>query len=410
MPIALNPMNENSNFPLTRISLIERVRDVDGEIRKAALEEFVSGYRPALINFLIKCKQVDPESADDVVQDFLLNKIMNGKVMELAGNKGRFRSLLRACLQNHLIDAVRSKNRQRIQDEIDPVELNELDTNQPDTIDQVWAIAIFREALTSMQNESEYWSVFLDRVLTQPPLPYNQIIEKHGFENPGQASNALMTAKRQFNRILEGVVAKQSYLTDESSSDEVEKEIEFLRGQLLDSDLVGQIIATISDLENCKTDTTDSKMDHSIFGDRLVFVDETPDAQWSKSDIHSLLTHLFEQPVKDFIATDNSSGDTIGELIFKLNSEEGPCSRLQQLKEAFNRDAKTKRSKLPERINVTMTFATIAAFVLAGGEVEAITSMRRDVLISRLQQLTEKDWLPREITELCANSIHSLLK
>ncbi|MEM9412633.1 MAG: PCI domain-containing protein [Planctomycetota bacterium] len=104
--------NENSNFPLTRFSLIERVKDVDGRIRKLALEEFAQSYQPALISFLVKCKDIRENEAEDIVQDFILDKIISGKVMELAGRKGRFRSLLRACLQNHLIDQVRKNKRE----------------------------------------------------------------------------------------------------------------------------------------------------------------------------------------------------------------------------------------------------------------------------------------------------------
>ncbi|MEM9411351.1 MAG: hypothetical protein AAGA30_09575, partial [Planctomycetota bacterium] len=209
---------EDSNFPLTRISLIERVKDVDGSIRRLALEEFAQSYRPALISFLVKCKRIREDTAEDIVHDFILNKIMNGKVMELAGQSGRFRSLLRTCLQNHLIDEIR-KNKHRFAS-------NSLDFNEGDPehagdtnpIDQAWAIALFREALIFMKIKSEYWGVFMDRVLTQPPLAYGQIIKRHGFENPSQASNALMTAKRQFNRIIEDLLAKQTYLTDKSSA------------------------------------------------------------------------------------------------------------------------------------------------------------------------------------------------
>ena len=96
---------DHYNFPLTRLSLIERAHDVDGAIREKALQEFISSYRPSLIDFLVRCKEVDVVEAEDVVQDFLLNKIMNGKVLQLAGKKGRFRSLLRACCLLYTSDA-----------------------------------------------------------------------------------------------------------------------------------------------------------------------------------------------------------------------------------------------------------------------------------------------------------------
>ena len=396
---------DHYNFPLTRLSLIERAHDVDGAIREKALQEFISSYRPSLIDFLVRCKEVDVVEAEDVVQDFLLNKIMNGKVLQLAGKKGRFRSLLRACLQNFLIDTLRKKKREKIDDQAD---LHQVDTEvelPTDPIDQVWAIAIFREALLLMKQDSEYWGIFFDRILTQPPLPYSDIICKHGLESPVKASNALMTAKRQFNRIIEGLIAKQSYLTDESSEDEIASEIEFLRQQLADSNLLGLVIDALPQAQ--ATGLVESvESDNSVFADRLLFIDEGADTNWSKPEAKSILYHLLSQPAREILSQASHSDLTILELTLDTNpATPDMIADVLELKKLFNHHAKTGTGPLPERVNVTMTFVMIAAYVIANGNADAITSTRSEVLLTRLAQLVDKDWIPNEITTLCQKAV-----
>ena len=382
-------MKENADFPLTRISLIERVQDVDGSIRRGALEEFAESYRPALISFLVKCKNVNVGDAEDIVHDFMLNKILNGRVLELAGKKGRFRSLLRACLQNYLVDQIRKNKRDPA---LTTLESDDCKSDNSSPIDQVWAIALFREALMSMQAASEYWGIFKDRILTQPPIAYEQIIKTHGFDNPTKASNALVTAKRQFNRIIEDLIAKQSYLTDESTEEDLQIEIEYLRSQLADSNLVEMAIDSLASKQ--VTGASAETLSDTIAGGRLIFIDESADSNWQKSDTTALITHLLHQPVGKILDASDSK-NTLMQSLLSNNLE-----TLSALKKHFNNNAKTGDGSLPERINVTMTFACIAAYVVAGGAIEAITSTRREAMATRLSQLNDKEWIPLEIRRI----------
>ena len=56
-----------------------------------------------------------------------------------------------------------------------------------------------------------------------------------------------------------------------------------------------------------------------------------------------------------------------------------------------------------------MTFTMIARHVTLGGEVEDITSMRRDVLTQRLEQLVDKDWIPSKVRDLIGKAVNKLL-
>ena len=56
-----------------------------------------------------------------------------------------------------------------------------------------------------------------------------------------------------------------------------------------------------------------------------------------------------------------------------------------------------------------MTFIMIAKYVHIGGNLDDITSMRADVLLKRLGQLVEKNWIPDKLRETIANGMQRLL-
>jgi hypothetical protein len=90
----------------------------------------------------------------------------------------------------------------------------------PDEVfDVAWARSVLEEALRRMREECDaagrmdVWGVFEARVVA-PMLddaaapPYDQLVARFGFASPGQASNALVTAKRMFVRAIRGVVGE----------------------------------------------------------------------------------------------------------------------------------------------------------------------------------------------------------
>lgn len=402
-----------NDFPNTRLSVISKIRHGSDEVRRAALEEFVEGYRTALVNFLVSCKQVSVSDAEDLVHEFILNKIMNGKVLELANGQGRFRNALRTCIQRYLIDSIRKKNRDKVVDSAEPEGLDNPEPNFVDPVDQIWAIAIFRKALGRMRNESQYWDLFYDRVLTQPPIAYDQLVQKHGFSSPEKASNCLMTAKRQFNRIMEQCLTKQSVLTDEFSHEELNQEIVFLQKQLLDSQLVMDVIGSLES-SSISDSVNRFEWDHSISGEQILFLDESADSNWDKSEASELLQHLVEQPVSQFLNVEGfDENDKVSDFVLgngDVVADQESLRVIHDLKEVFNERGKSRKSQLPKRINVTMTFLLVARFVVAGGEVERITSMRRDVLTDRLSQLVDKDWIPLELRNIIKSGVNKLLE
>ena len=386
-----------ADFPPTRLSVIERIRKGDESARKEALGIFVEDYRPALIDFLVKAKRVDPADADDLVSDFILNKVMQGKVLQLANGQGRFRNALRTCIQRQLIDSVRKKNREPIASEAAPeAAVAGNDESDIDPLDRVWATAIFTGALSQMKQDSPHWQLFVDRVLTQPPLDYSEIIERHGYKNPQKASNALMTAKRTFNRVLSAHIESQSSFGSASSESEVAAEAHLLRVLLDDTEMVRNALNALEE----KPVSTYHLSNPGTIGSSIVFMDTSADAAWEKADTATLFQHLLEQTLADIGMVDSANPALRLRDVLDLNDHSVQRSDLVSLKEYFNRRGKSGNSDLPRRIDVAMTFALVSRFALTHGCVQDVTSMTESQLAKRVRQMSDKSWLPQEVRSL----------
>ena len=101
-----------SEFDSTRWSLIEMAGAKDGSQRRTALDKILSAYLPALQTYLMLNRRVNAEEAEDLLHDFVTDKILQGDLLSRADHtKGRFRSLLIKSLNNYLVDRYRSRRR-----------------------------------------------------------------------------------------------------------------------------------------------------------------------------------------------------------------------------------------------------------------------------------------------------------
>ena len=185
-------------------------------------------------------------------------------------------------------------------------------------------------------------------------------IRDSGYSDPGKASNLLMTAKRQFNRILNDCVGSQSYLSGGSGETEYQNEINLLTQLLSDSKMIGEIVKTLDD--SCLPEPAkESVFQHSILGEHVLFIPESPDKSWDRSDADSMIKHLLSQTVGDFIELELISNEwTLSDLLFDNQDDAEALPAVKALKECFNERGKAKQSSLPERVDVAMTFTTVS--------------------------------------------------
>ena len=214
-----------ADLPPTRWSLVARAGNREGEAWTTALDQLVTAYRPALVRHLVTNMRLPPDRAEDLVQAFLADRLLDRNVLqEAAREKGRLRSFLLRVFGNFVIGQLRRQQaHKRRPESLDAVALDNLpelrsgDASLAEAFDTAWARQVLARTLDRMRDECQakdrrvIWGVFEARVLGPlidevPPMPYEQLVERFGLRSPSEASNLLNTAKRMFARLLHAVV------------------------------------------------------------------------------------------------------------------------------------------------------------------------------------------------------------
>src|SRR5690349_8799013 len=92
-------------FPSTRWSVVERAGHLDGDAGREALAGLLKQYLPALRSHLIYGRRLDSHTADDVLQGFTTDKVLEQDLIQRAQkSRGRFRNFLLVSLNNYLLN------------------------------------------------------------------------------------------------------------------------------------------------------------------------------------------------------------------------------------------------------------------------------------------------------------------
>jgi DNA-directed RNA polymerase specialized sigma24 family protein len=234
-------------FPHTRWSLVAQASGgADDAAASAALNELLRAYCPVLNRHLVCVMNFTPHAADDLVQDFVAHKILRKNILSGANRtRGRFRVYLLTAFKNFVIGEIRRRKALKrgplgdgalSLDELPEAAVAAKDSHR--ALDLDWARQTLAMAVERMREECrgkdrrDLWDVFscriLEPALDQAPVPsYETLVSRFGFESPTQASNLLITARRNIRRALEGVV--RDTVADES---QVEREIRDLKAIL----------------------------------------------------------------------------------------------------------------------------------------------------------------------------------
>ncbi len=229
-------------FPTTSWSLVALAAQRDDPKMREALGQLLTRYIPALRAHLVYSKGLAPDKADDVIQDFLVKKVLERDLIARADSElGKFRTFLLAALDRFLLNCIRdARARKRASGDGleflgERADLLSSDSEAPRAFEVTWARSVLREAVDQMRDHCEatdrmdVWGVFQLRVLAPildgaEPANYRELVKRFGFRSPSQASNVLMTAKRMYERVLRSVVGE--YARD---AQEIDEEIDQLR-------------------------------------------------------------------------------------------------------------------------------------------------------------------------------------
>ncbi len=218
-------------LPTTHWTLVNRAGTGTDESRKEALAAIIRQYMAALREYLTARKRIAPERADDLLQGFIANEMIERDLLRnVHPSKGKFRNLLFVALNRYLINQIRHETRAKrgggktipIEDAAEP---SDAAAATPDDIfDLAWAKQVLDSALTLMEAECRendrmhVWGVFDARILGplvrgESPPAYEAMVERLKIESATQASNLLVTGKRMFVRALRAIVGEYA-LTD----------------------------------------------------------------------------------------------------------------------------------------------------------------------------------------------------
>jgi hypothetical protein len=205
------------SFQTTNWTGISRAKAVDPQIKRQALAELATRYRPALLRYLVAVRKMKLDRAEDLVQDFLAVKILQRDLVAKAEkSRGKFRSFLLKSLNNYVIDCARAAP--------DPeLSIDEERDDRPSQGDGEGQFAVewarqtmgetYRrmEAYCQAEGKMHVWRIFDERVI-QPtlhhrePPAYEELAKKYGFRSPKEASLVFVTGKRMFDRMLRSVI------------------------------------------------------------------------------------------------------------------------------------------------------------------------------------------------------------
>jgi RNA polymerase sigma-70 factor (ECF subfamily) len=223
-------------FPETHWSLVRRAGDLSASEHRESLRVLLHRYGPALRSYLINVRRVKAGEADDLLQSFIADKILEERLLRHADERcGRFRSFLLTCLNNFM------RTRHRGKKDVQAVGLTAVAKQESSgvavsvSLEAEWARSLLRNVLEAMREEcarsgrEDVWAIFDQRVLAtivrnEISMGYEHLAEVTAVGSPSQAANLLVTAKRMYARLLRRAIAEY-----EETDEGIEQEIADLR-------------------------------------------------------------------------------------------------------------------------------------------------------------------------------------
>ena len=407
-------------FPSTRWALISSARAEDALRRRAALDELWRLYLPALRAHILYRLRIEPHRAEDLLQAFVTRQVLERDLLAKADEaRGRFRSFLLKSFRNFVFSELGAAGRKELALDLEPLGLEPLDSPACDVFEVQWARQLLQEALRRMKREcaddgtAARWDLFACRVLLptlagSPSPAYETLVARFGFRSPEQASNALVTAKRHFERTLRAVIAETEDTTDDA---EIAAEIADLRATLQKAGDLGlnwdrAVIAGSQGQGSERVTAVDESNPSELAC--LLSVQGTPEGNWQPAELGELLRHCLAAPVSEYLrdsgqpvefAADSPSecaavDMTLGEL---LQRADAPLGLLIAVKRHARRLMNPGASAMPVEVHQLVYFASIAAALVRHGE--RISKSSPEVLRAAWGQIAAElyteEWLRR---------------
>ncbi len=211
-------------FPDTRASIVQRAGSADFSVRRQALETLVRSYWSPVYKYLRLRHRALPDDAQDLTQGFFVTLLERELVARYNGDRGRFRTYLRTCLDGYAANERKAASRHKrgghfvhvaLDFETAEGEVRELPIAAKECPDDLfhreWVRGLFSRAVAQLRGECETtgralrFELFrhydLERPESGEALTYAELGERHGLDAT-KVTNELHAARKRFRGLV----------------------------------------------------------------------------------------------------------------------------------------------------------------------------------------------------------------
>lgn len=211
------------SFPVTRLSVVERTRSSDAEVRRVALDTIIEAYWKPVYKYLRMKWSLAPDDAADLTQEFFTSALEKDVVEKYDPARARFRTYLRMCLDGFASNARKAERRLKRGGGVTLVPLDfetaegEMTTREPAVVADVdelfyreWVRALLERSVADLKRGAEesgraaMFEVFARYDLTddeEERPTYAEIARALGL-TAATVTNHLAAMRKQFRIIL----------------------------------------------------------------------------------------------------------------------------------------------------------------------------------------------------------------
>jgi RNA polymerase sigma factor (sigma-70 family) len=213
------------DFPVTRISAIERVRSADDTERARAIASLCEAYWRPVYKYIRLRWQRDVATAQDLTQGFFIETLERELLRRFDAGKSRLRTYLRLCVDSFVINQDKAAGRQKrggqiqhlaldfagAEDEIGNATIDPSSIASPESLDDFfekeWIRSLFALAVEDLnklcleRNREQSFQLFEAYHLEGgEQISYAQLAQRFGIAVNG-VTNQLAWTRREFRRI-----------------------------------------------------------------------------------------------------------------------------------------------------------------------------------------------------------------
>jgi RNA polymerase sigma-70 factor (ECF subfamily) len=241
--MAKQPGEGDVHFPSTHWTELAALARALAAGDRQALGPLLQRYQGPLRAYLTRERKFDADHADDLLQGFFLARFLTGDLLARADrHRGRFRTLVLTALNHYVASEWRAQSAAKrgperwVSADVQDLEGLLLDAETPSAVFEAeWAHQVLREVLERVRehcrqdNRADLAGVLECRLLAEQPASYDELVQRFGYQTPGQVSNAVRTARALYARALHEVLLLEA--RDEADVEELKADLLAILGK-----------------------------------------------------------------------------------------------------------------------------------------------------------------------------------